>query len=233
MLHFIIDFTIYCINLGGAGKLYGHLNQPGTDPPYSGIRTNQQEGKSVALTEIVRNLLLRCLGKKPGAWEDFIDRYMGLVVHVVNHTGHVRSIKLSKEDLDDLCGEVFLAIVRDDFAVLRHFRGQSSLATYLTVVSRRVCVREMMRRKMTGFAVSNNSTGQIADPHSDSNVERISNREEVEKLIKALNGTEAEVVRLYHLEGKTYHEISSAVGMPENSIGPTLSRAREKMRGMN
>jgi len=35
---------------------------------------------------------------------------------------------------------------------------------------------------------------------------------------------------MYHLEGKSYQEISSAVGMPENSVGPTLSRARSKMR---
>ena len=45
-----------------------------------------------------------------------------------------------------------------------------------------------------------------------------------------LPGAEAQVVRLYHLEGKSYHEISSTVGMPENSIGPILSRARNKMR---
>jgi RNA polymerase sigma-70 factor (ECF subfamily) len=35
---------------------------------------------------------------------------------------------------------------------------------------------------------------------------------------------------MYHLEGKSYQEISAAIGMPENSIGPILSRAREKMR---
>jgi RNA polymerase sigma-70 factor (ECF subfamily) len=45
-----------------------------------------------------------------------------------------------------------------------------------------------------------------------------------------LQGTEAQVVRLYHLEGKSYQEISLAVGMPENSIGSILSRARNKMR---
>jgi RNA polymerase sigma-70 factor (ECF subfamily) len=45
-----------------------------------------------------------------------------------------------------------------------------------------------------------------------------------------LTGPEAEVVRLYHLEGKSYREISSAIGIPENSIGPTLSRARAKLR---
>ena len=35
---------------------------------------------------------------------------------------------------------------------------------------------------------------------------------------------------MFHLEGKSYQEISSAVGMPENSIGPILSRARDKLR---
>ena len=53
--------------------------------------------------------------------------------------------------------------------------------------------------------------------------------DEVERLIGHLAGKEADVVRMYHLEGKSYQQISSAVGIPENSVGPTLSRARAKM----
>ena len=60
--------------------------------------------------------------------------------------------------------------------------------------------------------------------------QRVNDRDEVERLLAELDGAEAEVVRMYHLEGKSYQEISSAVGMPENSVGPTLSRARRKMR---
>ena len=68
-------------------------------------------------------------------------------------------------------------------------------------------------------------------PDSAGNHEqRVSDREEVAKMLAELNGHEAEVVRMYHLEGKSYQEISSLVGMPENSIGPTLFRARQKMR---
>ncbi len=55
-------------------------------------------------------------------------------------------------------------------------------------------------------------------------------RDEVEQLLGGLQGTEALVVRMFHLEGKSYQEISTIVGMPENSIGPILSRAREKLR---
>ena len=42
---------------------------------------------------------------------------------------------------------------------------------------------------------------------------------------------DAKIVRQYHLEGRSYREISAGLGVPENSIGPTLSRARARLRG--
>ncbi|MGE0758289.1 MAG: RNA polymerase sigma factor [Pirellulaceae bacterium] len=196
----------------------------------------------MALSDLDRNLLKRCLARGPRAWEDFVDRFLGLVVHVINHSAHARSIPLSEQDREDLVSEVFLAIVEDDFAVLRRFRGESSLATYLTVVARRVVVRELLQRRGTpamqtvAAEASRDGRTDSAGAHrgdgaaSSGPEERISSREEVERLLGSLDGQEAEIVRMYHLEGRSYREISSRVGMPENSIGPTLSRARAKLR---
>jgi RNA polymerase sigma-70 factor (ECF subfamily) len=186
----------------------------------------------VALSEIDRNLLERCLQRKPRAWEDFVDRFMGLVVHVVNHTARARSIRLSAADRDDLCAEVFLGTIKNDFAVLRAFRGRSSLATYLTVVARRITVKELLARMSTaklGEGAAPHTAQGVPDPHP-SVEERLANLDEVQRLLRGLEGTEAQVVRMYHLEGKSYQEISQVVGMPENSIGPILSRARHRMR---
>jgi RNA polymerase sigma-70 factor (ECF subfamily) len=97
----------------------------------------------VALSEFDRSLLDRCLTGKPEAWREFVDRFMGLVVHVINHTAQCRSINLSAADREDLAADVFFAIDDDDMAVLRHFRGKCALATYLTVVARRVVVQKM------------------------------------------------------------------------------------------
>jgi RNA polymerase sigma-70 factor, ECF subfamily len=181
----------------------------------------------VALSDIDRNLLDRCLNNKPRAWEDFVDRYMGLVVHVINHTAQCRSLRLSNADRDDLAAEVFLAIVDNNMAVLRHFRGQSSLATYLTVIARRVVVRKLVEGR-SAIPLSEMVHHAAAD---ESEVEqRISNHEELDRLLGELRGSEAAVVRMYHLEGKSYQEISHVVGMPENSVGPMLSRASSKLR---
>lgn len=186
----------------------------------------------MALSEIDRNLLQRCLDGKPRAWEDFVDRFMGLIVHVINHTAQSRSVRLRPEDREDLCAEVFLTIVKDDLALLRKFRCESSLATYLTVVARRIVVRAMLDRKSTA-RLGNGSPQEAAEAVADTGPpveERIESQEEVERLLGGLADSEAEVVRLYHLEGKSYQEISAMVGVPVNSIGPILSRARQKMR---
>jgi len=186
----------------------------------------------VGLSEIERNLLERCLQRKPRAWEDFVDRFMGLVMHVVNHTAQARSVRLAQEDRDDLCAEFFLAVVNNDFSLLRNFQGRSSLATYLTIVARRIVVKEMLARRTMarlGNSASEQVAGDVANP-APGVEQRVDNQDEVRRLLGGLRGTEAEVVRMYHLEGKNYREISSAIGMPENSIGPVLSRARDKLR---
>jgi RNA polymerase sigma-70 factor, ECF subfamily len=187
----------------------------------------------MALSDIDRSLLQRCLARKPRAWEDFVDRFMGLVVHVVNHSAQSRSLRVTSEDREDMVAHVFLAIVKDDLAVLRNFRGGSSLATYLTVIARRVVIHELLKQKSPARLDTNGSHSNVALADGDSDREpeqRVSDREEVERLLEELDGAEAKIVRMYHLEGKSYQEISTAVGMPENSVGPTLSRARRKMR---
>lgn len=182
----------------------------------------------MVLSNIDRNLLERCLARKPRAWEDFVDRFLGLVTHVIHHSAQARSIRLTSQDTEDLASEVFLAIIQDDFAILRRFRGESSLATYLTVIARRVVVRQMLRSKSP--ARLSDADESVADGGGEEPIERVDDRDEVERLLRGLNEDEARIIRLYHLDGKSYREISELLGIPENSIGPTLSRTRARLR---
>lgn len=184
----------------------------------------------MALSEIDRNLLERCLQRKPRAWEDFVDRFLGLIVHVVDHTSVARNIPLGAEDRDDLCAEVLLTLIRNDFAVLRHFRGESSLATYLTVVARRVVVHEIIKRAQDRSVAGLVATDAPRDPAAEGAEQRVEDSDEVQRLLQELPVRDAEIVRMFHLEGKSYQEISVATGVAENTIGPVLSRARGRLR---
>jgi RNA polymerase sigma-70 factor (ECF subfamily) len=183
----------------------------------------------VALTEIDRNLLTRCLTNQPDAWRDFVDRFLGLFVHVVNHTAQARSVPVTPDLVDDLCAEVFVRLLDNDFAILRRFKGHSSLATYLTVVARRIVVKEIARRRMAE-AMGHVGAHAAETPSENHHERRIEDRDEVERLLAGLSPPDAEIVRRYHIQGKSYRDISRELGVPENTVGPTLSRARQRMR---
>jgi RNA polymerase sigma-70 factor (ECF subfamily) len=187
----------------------------------------------MTLTAVDRELLDRCLARKPRSWEDFVDRFIGLVQHVVDQTCEARSLNLSREDREDVIADVFVALVQDDYAVLRRFRGESSLATYLTVVARRVAVKELLKRRsqrLASLSSANGSLDDVSDRAARRAEKRKAEREQVQRLLQTLDGIEADLVRMRYLDGMSYGEIEAASGVPANSIGPTLSRAKAKMR---
>ena len=185
----------------------------------------------MALTPADRELLDRCLRREPEAWNDFVDRFLGLIYHVVQHTAHHRSFPLRPEDTEDIAAQVLLNIVDNDYAALRQFRGKSSLASYLTVIARRNCVQELARRA-TAKEVHNKHPDHAAEEPAEMSRPKpgIEALEEVGKLLKKLPARERTVVRLFYLEGRSYEEISTELSIPINSIGAILSRARKKLR---
>lgn len=187
----------------------------------------------MALTAQDRNLLKRCLNHESGSWNDFVDRYLGLVYHVIQHTAHLRSHFLHPEETEDIAAEVMRELAANDYALLRQFRGNSSLGTYLTVVGRRICVTELANRATAHEPHGDNhiqehaETERVPRTKGEGGLEAL---EEVGKLLKKLPARERTVVQLYFIEGRSYEEISTQLNIPINNIGAILSRARKMLR---
>lgn len=189
----------------------------------------------MALTDVDQKLLKRILEKKPGSWNDFVDRFLSLIYHTIHHTAHLRSAKLRAEDVEDIASEVLVALLADDSKALRSFRGQASLSTYLTVIARRTCVHELTRRQSVRDSIQRGDVQPVTDiPEDDTAAAKAMEKlEDVDDLLRQLSGKPREVVRLFYLEGRTYEEISTELDLPVNSIGAVLTRAREKLRELS
>ncbi|MBX6315256.1 MAG: RNA polymerase sigma factor [Isosphaeraceae bacterium] len=182
------------------------------------------------LREIDRQLIERCVRHEPGAWNDFVDRYLGLIYHVIHHVSHARSVVLTPDEIEDIAAEILLGVVDDDYRVLRQFKGASSLPTYLTVIARRTCIKEIVKRHREAELGHITAPRALAGDEGSDETEPIASAEEVERMLQDLPEREAEVVRLYHLKYLNYRQIGKQLGIPENSVGPILARARKKLR---
>lgn len=188
----------------------------------------QHEGKAlVSASEQDLELIQRCLRQDKHAWEDFVDRYLRMVIHVANHTLRSRGIVLSDMDREDLVAEVFLEICRNDLACLKRFRGESTFSSYLTVVARRVIVAQLIKRRNLETTAPDPAPWSVI-PVADPQQEDVS--DDLQELLSRLDETESQLIQLHHLEGLSYREISQKLGVSENSVGPALSRARAKLR---
>ena len=183
----------------------------------------------MALVELDRRLLERLLVKDQQAWQQFVDRFLGAILHTVCHVAHLRSMSLDAHEVDDLAADFFKLLLDDDCALRRRFRGEASLATYLVVIARRFVVNTLAKRATAQRRRSEQSLEDIfsAAPKPSADVET---REEVESLLRRLKGREAALVRGYYLENKTYGQLSEDVGVPQNSVGPMLHRILAKLR---
>jgi len=184
----------------------------------------------VPLRDIDRQLIERCLHKEPGAWNDFVDRYMGLVYHVIHHASHARTVALTAADVEDIAAEVLLAVVDDNYGVLRRFKGTSSLPTYLTVVARRVSIKEMVKRHREAELGHATAHRAVVEEGDSNEAEPIAAAEEVDLMLRGLPEQEATVIKLYHLQYLNYRQIGKQIGIAENSVGPILARARLRLR---
>lgn len=181
----------------------------------------------MVLSNLDRDLLARCLHGTPEAWEDFVDRFLGLITYVVTEVAKSRGVPLAEAARDDVVADVFLALVDHDFRTLRRFRGQSSLGTYLVVIARRIAVRKLAELQRRRQAAAFPFEPAVPEPSEEA---LAADKEEVQVLLAHLPTSEATAVRMYHLEERSYREIGQHMGIPENSVGPLLSQARAKLR---
>lgn len=187
----------------------------------------------MAYTKIDQELLERCLDSDQEAWKDFVDRYLGLFIHVIRHTAQCRDIPLQAPDIDDLCAVILETLISKRYAVLKRFRGESSLGNYLVVVARRIVVNEMRQLRKEGrLGASGDSSMEmpVFNPGVSGEQERYADCDEVRHLLAQMSPRDAEVVRQYHLEGRNYKEIAKRLGLPVNTIGSILSRVKQRFQ---
>lgn len=184
----------------------------------------------MALVELDRRLLERLLIKDQQAWQQFVDRFLGAVLHTVRQVAHLRSMTLDAHEVDDLAADFFKLLLDNDCAILRRFRGRSALATYLVVVARRFVVNTLAKRAAAARRRKEQSLEDIFGAAGPKVTKDVESREEVESLLRRLKGREAALVRGFYLENKSYGQLSEDVGVPQNSIGPMLNRILAKLR---
>ena len=162
--------------------------------------------------EAVRELLAG--GRQ--AWDRFARDYRLVVLKAV-HTA-ARRFRASEADVEDAASQVFVELYQDDGRALRAYRGESALTTWLTVVAYRIAIREFVRQ----IRHREVEAAKPVSPPPERNAD-------VLEYLERLPEMDRRALVMFHVDDRSYKEISDQLGIPLNQVGMVLLRAREKL----
>ena len=181
-----------------------------------------------------RVLVQRMLSGDSSAWQTFVQSHGRLVRSRVADVASTFGRSRDESAIDDATAEVFAALLSNNAAALRAFAGRSSLSTYVAVIATRSATRGFARRRLPLATPESQSLDESAHDNTTGDpVKELIDSEQQQRirtLIQRLPDRQRDLIRLFHLEGQTYEQISQDLGVPVGSIGPTLRRAEAKLR---
>ena len=91
------------------------------------------------------SLIRELVNQDAHAWQTFTATYQNLIYARVRQT--LSECQFSLSAADDVCADVFAELLDNRCASLRSFQGRSRLSTWLSVVTRRICLRFVTRQR--------------------------------------------------------------------------------------
>jgi len=168
-------------------------------------------------------LIERCLLGENDAWSEIVARYRRRVFHIAYKF-------TSKHDqAEDLTQDIFVKLLRS----LDKFHRDADFGTWLTSVARHYCIdhyraskreREVLVDDLVAFDLAPAASG---NPHRA--LEERDTRTLLRRGLDQLPPKLREAVVLRDLQGLSYQEMASRLGLPEGTVKSRINRGREEL----
>lgn len=152
------------------------------------------------------------------AFDQLVGAYQDRIYHLVYR------ITGNHADAQDAAQEAFVKA----YTSLSGFRAQSAFSTWLHRIAVNVAV-DLVRRRAKRATPVVDVAAPAGDPLADG-AERAEVQLRIHRAIAALPLEQRSAVVLRDVQGCTYEEIASALGIPVGTVRSRLSRGREALR---
>ena len=183
-------------------------------------------------------LVLACADGDREAWEAFVRGYGPLLRALGRRMLLRRTGRASDADVEEAVSQVFVALCRGERRLLRRYRPEFRLSTYLGVICRTE-VGKMVRRKalpsVAGDFADGGTRGERADSAAESPLlalerrERAGALEEVHRALAQLGTRDRLLISLRFIDGQDYGRIAAVLRVAPESVGQLLHRAKQRL----
>lgn len=173
-----------------------------------------------------RALLARLADGDREAWAELVTQYSPLLMAVAAKVFSGYGQPPRPQDVEDAVADVWKNLLENKQRILRECELKGNFLQVVHVLARHRAI-DILRKRRGRRLVSLEGNAPVAAPEVG---DVTATAELVAAATLGLQERERTLVQLFFLQGKKYREIAKLTGIPQNSIGPTLARAMNKMR---
>lgn len=188
--------------------------------------------------EAEAQLLARCRRGETDAWNDLFDRHYAAAGRFVFQLAS----DFSREDVEEICQEVFLSVIRN----LNSFQGGSQFQTWLFRIAtnkardfreKRNAAKRGGGQMTLSLQAEDDETGLTLDPPSQAptpdvdllNVERA---ELVRDALEQMGEPCREIIELRYFGDLSYDELSTTLQLNPKTVSSRLSKCLDRLEGI-
>ena len=200
-----------------------HDDDAAGDQPAAGAVTTAATQAMEPRSDVASLVRRAAAGDKP-AWEGLVDRYARLIWAMT------RDFKLAETDAADVFQVTWLRLLEH----IDRIEHPERLASWLATTARHECLRHIAARNKVVLVHDDDATLSYAVSHEPEVDERLLADERAQAVRDALSRLPSRWQKLLELlmadPPTSYTDISSQLGLPVGSIGPTRRRCLERLR---
>ena len=188
--------------------------------------------------ETESQLLARCRQGDADAWDELFDRHYAVAGRFVFQLAS----DFSREDVEEVCQEVFLTVIKN----LHTFQGHCQFQTWLfrIAVNRARDYRQRQQAAKRGggqmtLSLHNDDPekGPVIDPPTGQPAPDLAllNAEQVTlvgQALEQLGGPCQEIIELRYFADLSYEEISASLALNPKTVSSRLSKCLDKLEGV-
>lgn len=178
------------------------------------------------MNDIEKALIEKCKNGNIEAFEKLIFDYQKKVFNLC-----YRYLE-NYHDASELAQEVFIKVYKS----IDSFKGESSLSTWIYKIAASACIDELRRRKRRIMPIEDydhiNKKSELTDNHFSPHEQYEKNevKREIQEAISQLSEEYKTAIILRDIQGFSYDEIASIVGIPLGTVKSRIKRARNAIK---
>lgn len=184
-------------------------------------------------------LVGRCADGDEAAWEEFLRRYGAFLEFMIRRAlSSARGRLPTPDEVADVKHEVLAWLVAEDGRVLRTYRGESKLTSWIGVLvgrrARRIAARgsALEHKTVSLDALTPDATSHLAVARGGDG-EAAARDQALQVLATAIEGLSERdrvLLRGAFYDQRSYVELAEELGVRTDSIGQLLFRAKKKLK---